>query len=201
MVKDLGRILVKVKALEFGAFTLTSGISSSYYIDLRLIPSYPGVFRKTVQAYVQLLVNDVGLENFDAVCAIPTAGLTYASAIAYELKKPLIYVRKKERLHGIGKRIEGAVTPGGRVLLVDDLITTGTSMIHAVEAIRSEGATVEDAAVLIDRLEGAKRSLKGANVRLHSLTEIAELTDTLYDMDVITEEQKKAIHDQVKDEV
>ena len=198
LIRELGRVLVKIGALQFGAFTLTSGKMSSYYIDLRIVPSLPGVFKTITNFFVEAIKNMVGLERIDAIGGIPTAGLTYATAVAYNLEKPLLYVRKEPREHGTKKRVEGLLRPGWRVLVLDDLITTGGSILRASEAIRSEGGVVEDALVLIDRMEGGRERLSASNIQLKALTKITELADLLYDVNIIGEDQRKAIYGMVK---
>ncbi|MCP8308132.1 MAG: orotate phosphoribosyltransferase [archaeon] len=198
LIKELGRVLVKTGALQFGTFTLTSGKMSSYYIDLRIVPSLPEVFKRITDAFVEALKNMVGLEKIDAIGGIPTAGLTYATAVAYNLEKPLLYVRKEPREHGTQKRVEGLLRPGWRVLILDDLITTGGSILRAAEAIRSEGGIVEDALVLIDRMERGRERLLASNIQLKALTKITELADLLYDMNIIGKDQRKAIYGMVK---
>lgn len=197
LVRDLGRVLVKTKALRFGTYTLSSGRLSSYYVDLRAAPSFPGVFRKIVQAYVELLREEVGLDRLEAIGGVPMSGLAFAAAVAYELHKPLLYVRREPKLHGTARMVEGVLKPGMKVLVLDDLVTTGSSIGKAAQAIRSGGGTVEDAAVLIDRMEGGRKSLAELNVRLSALTTIAELADLLFDMGVIGEPQRGAIYAQV----
>ncbi|MCP8316735.1 MAG: orotate phosphoribosyltransferase, partial [archaeon] len=198
LIKELGRVLVKTGALQFGTFTLTSGKMSSYYIDLRIVPSLPEVFKKVTDAFVEALKKMVGLEKIDAIGGIPTAGLTYATAVAYNLEKPLLYVRKEPREHGTQKRVEGLLRPGWRVLILDDLITTGSSILRTAEAIRSDGGIVEDALVLIDRMEGGRERLSTSNIQLKALAKITELADLLYDMNIIGKDQRKAIYGMVK---
>jgi len=198
LIKELGRVLVKTGALQFGTFTLTSGKMSSYYIDLRIVPSFPEVFKKITDAFVEALKKMVGLEKIDAIGGIPTAGLTYATAVAYNLEKPLLYVRKEPREHGTQKRVEGLLRPGWRVLILDDLITTGSSILRTAEAIRSEGGIVEDALVLIDRMEGGRERLSTSNIQLKAIAKMTELADLLYDMNIIGKDQRKAIYGMVK---
>jgi orotate phosphoribosyltransferase len=196
MVSNIGKVLVKSGALKFGTFTLTSGKLSSYYVDLRIVPSIPGVFREVIHAYVSLIKKSVPLNEIDAIGGIPTAGLTYATAVSYELAKPLIYVRKEEKKHGTAKDVEGLLSPGAQVVIIDDVITTGTSVISAVNAIRNNGGIVKRAAVLIDRLEGGKENLAKVGVELVTLTSIVEITDFLYDMNIIEDSSRNAIYAQ-----
>jgi orotate phosphoribosyltransferase len=197
MVEELAMVLVKVRALQVGTFTLSSGKLSSYYVDLRTVPSFPGAYRYVVDCYLSLIKNEVGLDKFDAIAGIPTAGLTFSSPVALELHKPMVYVRKEEKDYGHMKRIEGTITPGWRVLVMDDLITTGHSLLSGIDAIREEGGEVKSVAVLIDRLEGGKASLRKAGVALRPLTDIKELARTLHDKDEISDDAMKAIKSQV----
>ena len=139
----------------------------------------------------------MGLDKFDAIAGIPTAGLTFSSPVALELRKPMIYVRKEEKDYGHMKRIEGTITPGWRVLVMDDLITTGHSVLTGIDAIREEGGEVKSVAVLIDRLEGGKANLRKAGVKLRPLTDITELARTLHAKDEISDDAMKAIKSQV----
>jgi orotate phosphoribosyltransferase len=197
LVEELAMVPVKVRALQIGTFTLTSGKLSSYYVDLRTVPSYPGAYRYVVDAYLALLKNEVGVDKFDVIAGVPTAGLAFSSPVALQLEKPMIYVRKEEKDYGRKKRIEGTLNLGSKVLVMDDLITTGHSIMGAVDAIREEGGEVKNVAVLIDRLEGGKSNLKKAGVTLRPLTDILELVRTLHERDEISEEEMKAIKAQV----
>ena len=122
---ELSRILIKISALKFGTFKLTSGKMSPYYLDLRIIPSFPDVYKKICDFYIELIENEIGLAKIDRIAGIPTAGISFASIVAYQLKKPFIYVRTTERQHGRGRSVEGILLPGDNVLLVDDLVTKG----------------------------------------------------------------------------
>jgi orotate phosphoribosyltransferase len=197
LIDELASVLIKVGALQVGTFTLSSGKLSSYYVDLRAVPSYPGAYRYVIDAYLALIKSEVGVDKFDAVAGIPTAGLAFSSPVALHLQKPMIYVRKEEKDYGRRRRIEGAIKPGDRVLVMDDLVTTGHSILSAIDAIKGEGAEVKQVAVLIDRHEGAKANLRRAGVKLYSLTNILEMMRTLRAKDEISEEQMKAIKAQV----
>ena len=198
LVRDLGKVLVKMNVIQFGTFKLTSGKLSSYYINLRVVPSFPDVFKEVVACYIYALKNKVGLTSFDAVCGIATSGLTFAAAVAYSLSKPLLYVRRERKEHGLSKVLEGVLYPGWRVLILDDLATTGESILTATRAVRCEGGRVEDAVVLIDRREGAEGALLKEGVRLHSFTDISELSEILFDAGLLDSEQIRAIRKQMR---
>ena len=186
-VAELCRILLKTRALKFGMFRLTSGKLSPYYIDLRSIPSYPESFRKVMDFYEILVKEKVGLDNFDRISCVPTSGLLFASVLAYRLSKPVLYARKEKRTHGRERRIEGVIAPGDRIVIVDDLITTGKSLIDAAEALRAEGGVVTEAMVLIDRQEGGKENLQKIGVNLNSFMKISDIAGRLRGLCLIEE--------------
>ena len=199
MKEELCQILMRIGALKFGVFTLTSGKTSPYYVDLRIVPSFPEAFRRVCDLYVRLITEDLEVTNFDRIAGIPTAGIPFASLIAYHLKKPFLYIRPRARLHGRERRVEGMMMPGDRVLLIDDLITTGRSLSKAAEAIRAEGGVVTNAVVLLDREEGGKERLAKDNITLHYLLEAGEAAEKLYEIGAITEDQLKTVLRQVKE--
>lgn len=184
---ELCRILLKTGSLKFGVFKLTSGKLSPYYIDLRSVPSYPESFGKVIQIYEKMARENIGLSQFDKISCVPTSGLLFASVLAFQLSKPVLYARKEKKTHGRERRIEGVMTPGDRFLIVDDLITTGKSLIDAIEALRGEGGVVTDALVLIDRQEGGEERLQKIGVRLHTFLRISEIADKLFQLGVIEE--------------
>ena len=189
MKTELSKILNRIDALKFGAFKLTSGEISPYYLDLRIVPSFPDAFRRICDLYLELIKSDVGIDGFDRIAGIPTAGISFASIISYNLRKPFLYVRTTERKHGRGRSVEGILLPGNRVLLMDDLITKGGSILKAAEAVRSEGGVVTDAVVLMDREETGKTNLANDGIKLHCVLTISELARKLHDIDIITDKQ------------
>ena len=195
---ELSRILHKIGAIKFGTFKLASGRVSPYYIDLRIVPSFPDAFQRVCNLYVKLLEKDLGAENVNRVAGIPTAGIPFASAVSYLMKKPFIYIRPKVKLHGRERRIEGVLMPGDRVLLVDDLITTGLSLMKAAKAIKAEGGVVKDALVMLEREEGGKQRLLKDGIKLHYLLTAREAAAKLYELGAIEEDQLKTILKQTK---
>ena len=194
----VANILFKIDAVKFGVFKLSSGKASPYYIDLRVIPSFPDVYREICDFYGSYITEQIGLKNFDRIAGIPLAGIPFASQIAYNLKKPFLYVRKGIKLHGRERRVEGVLVSGDRVLLVDDLLTTGLTLKKAADAVRAEGGVVTDAVVFLDREEGGRGRLEEDRVKLHPLLKISEIADTLYEIGAIDDESLKTILKQVK---
>ena len=195
---ELSRILHKIGAIKFGAFKLASGRTSPYYIDLRIVPSFPDAFQRVCNMYAKLLEKDLGVENVDCIAGIPTAGMAFASVVAYNMKKPFVYTRPKAKLHGRERRIEGILMPGNRVLLMDDLVTAGLSLGKAAKAIRAEGGVVSDALVMLDREEGGRERLARDGIKLHYLLTAREAATKLYELGAIEEDQLKTIVKQAK---
>jgi orotate phosphoribosyltransferase len=195
---ELAKILHNIDALKFGLFKLTSGKVSPYYIDLRIVPSFPDAFRQICDLYGESITSQVGLKNFDRIAGVPIAGIPFASQIAYNLKKPFLYVRKGVRLHGRQRRVEGILVSGDNVLLVDDLVTTGLTLKKAANAVTAEGGVVKEAVALLDREEGGMERLAKNGIKLHSLLKISEVANTLYEIGAIDEENLKTITKQIK---
>jgi orotate phosphoribosyltransferase len=194
----VAKILHKIDALKFGVFKLSSGKASPYYVDLRVVPSFPDAFREICDFYGEYINSEVGLETFDRVAGVPLAGIPFASQIAYNLRKPFLYVRKGARRHGRQRRVEGILVSGDRVLLVDDLVTTGLNLKEAINAIRAEGGVVTDVVALLDREEGGKEKLEKSGVKIHMLLQMGEVANTLYEIGAIDETNLKTILKQIK---
>ena len=177
---EIALFLLKSNSLKFGLYTLASGKQSPYYIDLRMLQSFPRYFRLTINALRDLISREIG-SDFDSLGSIPTSGLIFASALGYEMLKPLIYVRKESKMYGRMKMVEGYLRPGEKVLLVDDVATTGTSLSKTIKVIRENGAVVKDAVAIISRLEGAEENLQKMGVRLVAIATINDLINALYD--------------------
>ena len=196
-VKEFATFLHQKGIIRFGDFTLASGKKSSYYVDLRLVPSFPHQFRLMIKHLQNTISDEVGLDNFDAIASVPTGGLVIASALALETVKPLVYVRSQAKSYGTGKLVEGVVTKGMKILLIDDVATTGGSVIGGIRELRKEGAVITDAYVIVNRLEGAEHSLGQENVKMHHLLDILSITKILYESKAIDE----SVLDRVKKQV
>ena len=192
-VKEFATFLYQNGAIKFGNFKLSSGKDSSYYIDLRIVPSFPHQFRKMIKMLQSLISEKVGLDNFDGIASVPTSGLVIASALAIETMKPLIYIRQKPKDYGTENVIEGKMAEGSRVLLVDDVGTTGLSLLNAVKALRASKMVVTDAFTIVNRFEGAREILASENVRLYEITDIIALSSILHKENLVNDEIFKRI--------
>jgi len=196
-VKDFAIFLQESGAIKFGNFKLSSGKDSAYYIDLRLIPSFPHQFRKMIKALQDLISKKIGLDSFDCIASIPTSGLVIASALAIETVKPLIYIRQKPKDYGTSSTIEGEVSAGSRILLIDDVGTTGQSLLNAIKALKEAKTTVTAAFVILNRFEGARELLASQSVKLYELTDVLTISNILYDAKLLDEQTLSRIKKQM----
>jgi orotate phosphoribosyltransferase len=198
-VLEMALFLLKSDSLKFGLYTLASGKQSPYYIDLRILQSFPRYFRLTIIALRDLISREIG-SDFDSLGSIPTSGLIFASALGYDMLKPLIYVRKESKMYGRRKMVEGYLRPGEKVLLVDDVATTGTSLSNTIKVIRENGAIVKDAVAIISRLEGAEEKLQKMGVRLIAIATINDLINALHDKGLLDRNSLEEIIKQKADQ-
>jgi len=197
-VDEFCNLLLRTRSLQFGTFKLASGILSPYYVDLRLIPSNPEAFQRTIAMYVSVFEPNL-IKRTQRLAGVPMAGIAYAAVVALNLSKPLLYVRKDQKEHGRERRIEGLLKPGDRVVVLDDVVTTGKSVLEAAEAIRGEGGVVDDAVVLLDRQQGAPENMRKNGVKLHSFTTMRRIAERLLSLGEIDEAQYNEISRQIVD--
>jgi uridine monophosphate synthetase len=167
--------LHELGAVKLGRFTLKSGKISPIYIDLRLLVSDPALMRLVAKALTGLLA---GL-RFDRIAAIPYGGLPIGQAVSLAMQKPLIYPRREAKGYGTKKLIEGAFTAGETVVVLDDLVTTGTSKVEALAPLKEAGLSVTDVVVLVDREQGGRAELAAAGLTLHAALTVSQLLDAL----------------------
>ena len=184
-VKEFVTFLHEKGIIKFGDFTLASGKSSSYYVDLRLVPSYPHEFRMMVKYLENQITEQIGLENFESIVSVPTGGLIIGSALAIETVKPLIYVRSKPKDYGTSKSVEGKIHDGMKVVMIDDVATTGGSVVNAIKSLTEVNVPVKDAYVIVDRMEGANEALSQLGVKMHSILNILQIAEVLYEQKMI----------------
>lgn len=168
------RMLLEIQAVHFRAdepYTFTSGLASPVYIDCRKLISYPRIRSTLMDMAVAKLQRDAGFEAFDAVAGGETAGIPFAAWIADRLELPMQYVRKKPKGFGRDARIEGAISDGQRVLLVEDLTTDGGSKVGFADALREAGAEVAHTLVVFyyDIFKDTPERLRQSGLQLHHL--------------------------------
>jgi orotate phosphoribosyltransferase len=168
------KMLLEVQAVHFNAekpYIFTSGWASPVYIDCRKLISYPRVRRGLMEMAEATILRDVGYEQIDAVAGGETAGIPFAAWLSDRLMVPMQYVRKKPKGFGRNAQIEGLLTEGQRVLLVEDLTTDSRSKINFINALRTAGATVNHCFVLFhyNIFKESVSVLKDIDVDLHAL--------------------------------
>lgn len=190
--QDLILQLYDIGCIMFGSFVQASGATFPYYIDLRKIISNPQVFHQVLLAYEQIL-NSL---KFDRLAGIPYGSLPTATGLSLRLHCPMIYPRKEVKAHGTRRLIEGNFHPGETVVVVDDILITGKSVMEGAEKLKSAGLNVRDIVVLIDHEQGVKARLLDNGYQAHAVFTLGEITETLYEAGRITQEQFLAFKEQ-----
>jgi len=170
--KAIALAIYRAGCIRFGEFKLSSGATSPIYIDMRTLPSNPKEFKTIIEASLDVLKGS----DFDLICGVATGGLIYASVIAYLLSKPLIYVRKKVKEHGTSRILEGDFSAGSRVLVIDDVSTTGLTLLTACRVLTESELNISSIFVLVDRGQGACELL---NKHGFNFTYLIKLSDLL----------------------
>jgi uridine monophosphate synthetase len=173
--RDLAVQLYDAGCVQFGEFTLASGKKSPIYIDLRRMVSYP----ELLGSAAQMLEEAAAGISYDLLAAVPYAALPVTALLSGRTGKPMIYPRKEVKAHGTGKAVEGKVEPGKTALVVEDVITTGGSILEAIATLEAGGVIVNDVAVLVDRDQGGRNALRERGYGLSAVLEIGRLLDAL----------------------
>ena len=179
-------------------FTWASGLHSPIYTDNRLTISYPAVRRNIYKGMVQLI--NEHFEDVDVIAGTATAGIPHAAWVAEKMGLPMIYVRSKPKDHGQGKQTEGVLYEGQRVVVIDDLISTGGSVLKAVKAVEKEGADVVGVvSVFTYELPAADDNFAQFGIPYYSVTNYTTLIETAEKTDLIDHNQMKDLHEWRKD--
>ena len=175
--------------VRFGEFTLRSGVVSPIYVDLRRLSGRPGLLRRVAASYGSVL----GRLAYDHVGAVPYGALPLATAVALDRSKSLVWPRRESKEHGTGARVEGEWRAGDRVVLVDDVVTSGASAMEAAGLVRDAGLVVEHLVVLIERDPGARSALADAGITLHAITTLESLVEDLGASGAIGEDERRTV--------
>ncbi|CAD7810145.1 Orotate phosphoribosyltransferase [Chryseobacterium aquaeductus] len=181
----------KLGIIKFGRFTLKSGIESPFYVDLRPLASDPKILKNLANYLLDMLP----LDNFDLICGVPYAALPMATAMSLESYIPLIIKRKEAKEYGTKKMIEGIYQKGQNCLLVEDVITSGKSLVETIAEVEQEDLKVADIVVVLDREQGGKQLLESKGYRVHTLFNISEVCTILQEEGELSDDEVKRIQD------
>jgi len=189
--KDVANSLLSVGAVKLNVkepFTFVSGIKSPIYCDNRKMIGYPEERNIVVDGFIDILKN----KSFDIIAGTATAGIPWAGFIAERLNVPMAYIRSAKKDHGAGQQIEGADFQGKKVIVIEDLISTGGSSIKAVQASREAGAKeVEVVAIFSYEFPKAIENFKEANVKLENISNFTTLIELAAEKKYLNVEEKE----------
>lgn len=186
--------LHRCNAIRFGSFTLRPGCQSPIYLDLRISISYPQI----LQNITELLADQVKETDFDLICGVPYTAIPFATALALQLKKPMLMKRNERKSYGLKKQIEGAYKPGSCCLIVEDLVCTGNSTYETVKPLTDRGLVIKDVVVLVDREQGARQRLERDGLRLHAVLTLGQILDTLEEEKLISSTLTNEVRDYIQ---
>ncbi len=194
IAEQVAEKLLQINAIKLSPqnpFTWASGIKSPIYCDNRLILSYPEVRTFVIKCFAK---KSMDFEPFDIVAGVATAGIPHGALLAEKIRKPFIYIRDKPKAHGRQNQIEGILTEGARVLVIEDLISTGGSSLKAVEAVREAGGDVIGVlAIFSYGFDKATMLFEGANCRFDTLSNYDTLVSQAIDKQYIKAEEVETL--------
>ena len=188
-IQSLVLALHDIHALKFGKFTLKSGISSPFYLDLRVIVSHPAV----LDAVASAMLRAVEAVDFDVLCGVPYTALPIATVMSMKSSRPMLMRRKEVKTYGTKQMIEGTFKKGQRCLVVEDLVTSGVSVFETIDPLQSEGLQVSDVVVLVDREQGGRKNLEDKGLRLHAVFKITDMLKLLHQQGRVDEATVDAV--------
>ena len=169
--------LYEVDALKFGKFTLKSGIESPVYVDLRVIISYPKILQQVAD---EMWKSALPLkDSFTQICGVPYTALPIATCMSTKYNVPMVIKRKEAKSYGTKKLIEGSFEKNAICLVIEDVVTTGSSVLETVRDLSTVELEVKDAIVLLDRCQGGKEALAAKGIKLHSVLTLKEVLRVL----------------------
>ncbi|WP_408957449.1 orotate phosphoribosyltransferase [Natrinema sp. 74] len=159
-------------AVQFGEFELSHGGTSEYYVDKYLFETDPDCLESIAAAFADRLTPD------DKLAGVALGGVPLAAATSVAAGVPYVIARKQRKDYGTANLVEGRLAEGEEVVVLEDIVTTGTSLVEAVEALREAGATVERALVVVDREEGGRETVEDAGLEMEALVTASELLES-----------------------
>ena len=194
MKENLILRLHEIGVIQFGQFKLKSGIDSPFYLDLRRIVSYPDVLRSISEELWELAKD----KEFEHICGVPYAALSIASSISVLYSKPMIIKRKEQKDYGLKKMVEGVFNQGDRCLIIEDVISSGISILETVDCLKDHGFEIKDLVTVVDRNQGGRENLESKGYNVTSLFTINDMLDVLRSANRISEDQMKIVLDFLK---
>jgi uridine monophosphate synthetase len=178
--------LYKMGAIKFGHFTLKSGQTSAIYLNLRQVVSYPELLR----AMSNLLWDKIRSSRFDSLCGVPYTALPIATCMSLQHSVPMLIRRKEKKAYGTKQKIEGVFQQGQRCLIIEDVVTSGGSIIETASDLEEEGLKISDVAVLIDREQGGRENLQQKNITMHAALTLTEVLETLAASTIVSDSER-----------
>jgi orotate phosphoribosyltransferase len=168
--------LYKIGVIKFGEFILKSGKKSPIYVDMRKVVSYPEI----LEALTYVMWEKIQEKPFDLLCGVPYGAVPLATALSLYSHKPMIMQRKEAKEHGTKQTVEGVYQRGDQVLLVEDVTTTGGSILQSALALEALGLRVQNAVVFLDRDQGACEALFAQGIVLDPVCTLESAVEILY---------------------
>lgn len=183
-LQDLVEKFFKIGCVKFGCFTLQSGMQTPIYFDLRGIVSYPQLMSDVSDLMFEILPENK--KNFSRICGVPYTALPIATCISLKQNIPMLVKRKEAKDYGTKKMVEGIFNEGDKCLIIEDVVTSGSSILETVESLKTIGVEITDAIVLLNREQGGEENITKHGITLHSVFTMSQILEVLRDRNKIS---------------